>query len=289
MLDDMEVFERVVREGGFTPAARALGIAKATASARVARLEERLGVRLLHRTTRVVRPTDLGLAYARRCAAILADVREAELAVAAAVPRPHGVLRVTCPRLFGTAFLTPVVAEYCRLHPEVGLELSLTERQVDLVDEGYDLAIRLGPLQDSALVARKLGAAALVAVASPSVARDHPDAAEAPWVAVGVSRSVRVGPRSVRARIAVDSLEMARDLAVAGLGIAQVPRFLCHAQLGAGQLVEPWPDLAVAGFGIHAVYPPHRQLSARVRAFLELLDGLARDAPWGPPGSADKI
>ncbi|MBX2802516.1 MAG: LysR family transcriptional regulator [Myxococcales bacterium] len=282
-LDDMMLFERVVDLRSFTEAARQLGVSKATVSTRVAKLEARLGVRLLHRTTRSVQPTDLGVAYAERCRTILAEVREADASVSALAPEPHGVLRISCPRLFGIAFLTPLVTRWLADHPHVQLELALTERRVDLVEEGFDLAIRIGALSDSGLVARRLGQAGSVVVGCPAVCPSPLE--RLTWIGVG-RRSVEivVDGRAVElcARVAVDSLEMARDLAIAGTGVALLPRFVCLEALNTGALVELWPAEQLPRWPIHAVFPTRRQLSARVRTFLDLLVQLAVAAPWDP-------
>ncbi|TNE85998.1 MAG: LysR family transcriptional regulator [Deltaproteobacteria bacterium] len=267
-LDDMRVFERVASLRSFTEAAAELGLSKAAVSTRVRRLESRLGVRLLQRTTRTVRATEARADYAQHCRRILADLREAELAVAAAAARPHGLLRVTCPRLFGTLFLAPVLVEYLRTHPEVRVDVVHTERRVDLVEEGFDLGIRVGPLAPSTLVARKLGEARSVQVAAPTGDRDP----------------LTVGPRRSEERACVDSLEMARDLAIAGLGAAWLPRFLCREALAAGTLVVL--DDSGSAYPIYAVFPERRLLSERVRRFVDLLVEHARDAPWMHDGVA---
>lgn len=279
---DHTIFERVARLRSFTRAADELGISRATASQRVATLEERLGVQLLHRTTRVVRPTPLGAAFAERCAAILAELKEAELAVTAAAPVPHGVLRLSCPRLFGAAFLPPLLTTYRRAFPQVDIELALTERHVDLVEEGFDLAIRLGPLPDSSLRARRLGEARLALFASPRRQVSEPDRIE--WIAIGPSRRTTLptlaGPMRIQGTIAVDSLEMARDLAAAGLGVTMLPAFLADDLVREGRLHEVLPQIELPALPISAVFPAQRQLSARVRQFLDLLVDWADDPPW---------
>jgi len=291
-LDDMAVFERVADSLSFTQAATELGMSKAAVSARVARLEERLGVRLLHRTTRKVRATDSGRAYAERCRVILSDAREADQAVAAQAFEPRGVLRITCPRLFGTAFLTPVLSEYFSTYDHVSVEVVLTERAVDLVEEGFDLAIRIGSLADSSLIARRLGEVPSALVASSEYAYvvrsrvDHADDLHRlDWIGVGRrTGQLQVGEVSVQTsgRVAVDSLEMARDLAVEGLGAVVLPRFVCQDQLLDGRLVEVWDPAELPRYPIYAVYPTQRHLSARVRSFLDLLVERTRvSPPWG--------
>lgn len=261
-LEDMLLFERVAHHRSFTRAARELGRSKASVSARVGALEARLGVRLLQRTTRSVALTDAGRIYADRCRQVLVDAREADLAVASAAPVPHGVLRLSCPRLFGTAFLTPILARFLHEHPQVQAEVHLSERFVDLIEEGFDLGIRVGRLPPGSLVARKLGAASSVRVRAPGSAPG----------------TVGIGPHQPQNRASVDSLEMARDLAIAGLGEVLLPRFVCSQAIEDGLLEvvgEPGPQ-----FPIHVVYPERRLISARVRAFVDLLVERTRDEPW---------
>ena len=167
-LNEMAVFESVVRAGSFTSAARALGVSKSSVGAQIARLERRLGARLLLRTTRRMRLTDIGAEYHRRCARIVAEAAEADHTAADSRLVPQGTLRVTAAYLFGDAFLAPIVSEYLARYPDVDVDVMLAERLVDLIEEGFDLAIRIGPLEDSTLTARSLGAAQMIYCASPA-------------------------------------------------------------------------------------------------------------------------
>src|SRR3954467_14981423 len=172
-LNEIAIFARVVREQSFTKAARALGLPKSTVSERVSRLEERLGVRLLERTTRHVRPTPAGAAYYERAARVVAEIEEANAAITDIHHSPKGLLRVGSPLLFGHAFLGDFVAEFLVRHPEVEVELIVGDRRFDVVEEGLDLAIHVvGPIEVS-LVARKLGSADKLCVASPTYLTQH--------------------------------------------------------------------------------------------------------------------
>ncbi|MFY1830695.1 LysR family transcriptional regulator, partial [Myxococcus fulvus] len=170
---DMLLFVSVVRAESFTRAAHQLGITKQSVSERIRNLEERLGVRLLERTTRRLRVTGAGATYYERCAAIAAQIEEANSEVRQRQLEPTGLLRVSTPMLYGRRYLTPVVAKYLALHPQARVELVLADRRVDLVEEGFDVALHIGPLDDSSLVARKLGEGAVRYVASPRFLAKH--------------------------------------------------------------------------------------------------------------------
>ena len=294
-LNEMAVFERVVRAGSFTGAARAMGVSKSSVSAQIARLESRLGARLLHRTTRRLGLTDVGAAYHQRCSRIVAEAQEADQAAGDARLAPHGTLRLTAPYLFGNAFLSPVVADYLRRYPEVGVDLMLAERLVDLIEEGLDLAIRIGPLEDSTLTARGLGAAQMIYCASPAYlgARGAPKAPDElgdhECIIVGNAASAKwpfASPRgplfaAVKGRLTINSLIMGRDAALAGHGIAYLPGFLCADQLSEGSLLPVLGDWLPAPYPISAIYPSQRHLSAKVRCFLDLLiERTTPSPPW---------
>jgi len=290
-LDDLAIFEAVVRLGSFTAAASELQLAKSTVSTRVSRLEESLGVRLLQRSTRSVRPTEEGARFRVHCARVVAEARAAVDSLHGVADEPVGTLRVTCPRLFAYAFLQPVVAEYLRRHPRADVQLHLAERPADLIADGFDLALRIGVPEDSSLVVRRLGAAPMVFVASPAyLAGRTPtvDTLDAHDV-IGVSRGgpvawpvadgdeIRVVP--LRPRLQVNSLVVARDAALGGLGVAFLPRFQVRDDLASGGLVEVLAGSAPAPMPVCALYPSRRLLSPRVRVFLDLLIEATRAAP----------
>ena len=298
MLDPqaLVIYERVVREGSFTAAAKALGLGKSTVSERVSKLEEDLGVRLLQRTTRSLRPTTDGAAFYERCQRVVSELRDAESALHR-TGEPRGRLRLTCPRLFAYAFLGPVMQQMLERYPQVDIDLVLAERPVDLVEEGFDLALRIGRLPDTSLIVRKLGAAPMLYVASPSYLDDrgrpqHPRDLDAhQLLVVGRDGPVqwpfledgRIVPRSVHARVAVNSLVVARDLAMSGVGIAFLPAFQCAEALMRGLLEPVLTDAVPPPMPVNALYPSNRHLSPRVRAFLDLLIDQTRSTPpWEP-------
>ena len=278
---DMLLFAAVVREGSFTRAAAHLGITKQTVSERLAKLEERLGVRLLERTTRRLRVTDVAVAYYERCAAIAAQIDEANSEVQERQAEPVGLLRVSAPVLYGRRFLAPVVADYLGRYPKARVEIVLADRRVNLIEEVLDLAIRVGALDDSSLTARKLGEGHVYCVASPRYLATHgvPNARALQtarcigtrpfetWVAAGVSSKIEPV-------LVVNDLEVACDAAIAGIGLARLPALVCREAVRDGRLrILFGPEPAILRT-VYVVYPSRRHLPAKVRIFIEALASL---------------
>ncbi|MFE8596845.1 LysR family transcriptional regulator [Archangium violaceum] len=283
-LNELLVFAKVVQAGSFTVAARGLRMPKSTVSRKVSELEERVGAQLLQRTTRKLRLTDVGQAYYEHCARIVAEAEQAELAVTRMQSAPHGLLRVTAPLTF--SFLGPIVAEFLKRYPEVQVELVCTDRSVDLMQEGFDLAVRAGRLADSSLIARKLGNVERVVVAAPSYLQER-GVPKSPkdlerhdclvfgagmegnaWTLHSGNKSVQV---SVRARLVVNEPDMLRAVAVAGAGIALLPTQPSDTDLTLGRLRRLLPDWSSSGAPVHAVYPSTRHHSPKVMAFVDFL------------------
>ena len=294
-LNEIAIFARVVREESFTKAARALGLPKSTVSERVSRLEERLGVKLLERTTRHVRPTAAGAAYYERAARVVAEIEEANAAVTDIHRSPKGLVRIGSPLLFGHAFLGDFIAEFLVTHPEVEVELIVADRRFDVVEEGLDLAIHvLGPIEPS-LVARKIGSAERMCVARPSylAEREPPKTPadllkhsclvssndrRATWEFSKEGRSESI---VVQGRYSVNSVQLALSAALRGAGIAVLPAFFCAEALRAGHLAPVLEEWSLGRSAIHVVYPGSRHLSARVRLFIDsLIDRFTRLPPW---------
>ncbi len=280
---DMILFAAVVREGSFTKAARRLGITKQTTSERIGKLEARLGVRLLERTTRSVRVTEPGATYYERCTAIATQIEEANAEVQQRHAEPVGLLRVSAPVLYGRRFLAPVIADFLGRHPKVRIEVVLADRRIDLVEEGFDLAIRIGTLDDSSLVARKLGEGHVYYVASPDYLAKHgmprPEDLRSSrcvgvrpfetWEASGVTSKIEP-------MLVVNDLEVACDAAVAGVGIARLPAIVCREAVATGRLrVLFGPEPAMLR-SVYAVYPSRRHLPAKVRLFVDALAALVK-------------
>lgn len=284
---DMLLFVAVVREGSFTGAARSLGVTKQTASERIARLEERLGVRLLERTTRRLRPTDAGGRYYERCSAIAAQIDEANREVQQQQLAPTGLLRLSAPVLYGRRYLGPVVADYLRRYPAARVDLVLADRRVNLVEEGFDLAIRIGDLDDSSLAARKLGEGHVYYVASPALLAEL-----GPVTPQALRRARCIGIRSaetwahggaqwkVEPALVVNDLEVACEAAVAGVGVARLPALVCREAVEAGRLrVLLGPEAALLR-PVYAVFPSRRSVPVKVRVFVDALAALV--APMRP-------
>jgi DNA-binding transcriptional LysR family regulator len=274
--EDMLLFARVVSEGSFTKAALSLGIAKQSVSHRISKLEEALGVRLLERTTRSLRTTNTGAAYYERCLSISTQVEEANREARDRQAEPHGTLRVSAPYLFGRRFLAPIITKYLKRYPSVSVEIALGDGRVNLVQQGFDLAIRTGQLEDSTLSARALGRVRLSPCASPSFLEKHPvhtfAKLDEAWCIGRPGETWDVGGvrRKIEARLVLNDLELAAEAARAGLGIARLPSLLTTTHLRNGSLVELWPEHAQYT-SVHAIFPSRQFLSAKVRVFLDLL------------------
>lgn len=305
-LNEILVFTRVVQAGTFTKGAALLGMPKSSVSRKISDLEDRIGARLLQRTTRNLGLTDVGRIYYERCARIIAELEEADQAVDRMRAAPCGVLRVTAPLSF--AMLGPIVAAFLNRYPEVKVELVCTERVVDLVNEGFDVAIRAGELDDSTMVARRLGVIERVLIAAPAylkkkgTPRTPAELSEHACITFGAGPSPEVwtlhsGDKKAEVRVAprltVNDFEMMREAARSGIGIAWIPKFVCRDELSGGELRQLLPDWCSSATPVHAVYPTTRHLSPKVLAFLEMvraqlsLSEPAVGPPVGPPVGPD--
>ncbi len=295
-LAGIPAFEGVVAAGSFAGAARALGLSVAAVSKQVRALEDRLGVRLLHRTTRQVRLTDAGERFHERCQRILADLEEAEREVAAGQATPRGRIRVSAPMSFGERHLGSLVSGFLEQHPDVEIDLVLDDRFVDLLAEGFDVAVRIAELHDSSLVARRLCPSRRVLCASPRYLAQHgapgtPDDLAAhrcigyAYMASGCDWPfrVRAGRRLVRVRgpVMSNNGDVLRALAIAGCGIALLPTFLVAGDLKAGLLREVLPDRLDGDPALWVLHPSRRHVPLAVRAFVDFLVArFAGAAPW---------
>ncbi len=285
-LEAMRVFAQVVTHGGFSAAAREIGMSRSAVSKHVMDLEAVLGVQLLHRTTRQTSTTDAGLAYFERCKAILAEIDEAELSVSNAQQVPRGQLRINAPMTFGTMHLGSAIADFMRRYADVQVYLVLDDRFVDPIAEGFDITIRIAALEDSSLIARRIMPARRVLCASPGYLRERgapktPDdlrlhyclhygnlATGAQWKLVGPDGDHWV---PVKAVLCANNGEVLRDAALRGLGIALLPVFIVGKELEEGRLVAVMADYEPPPVAVYALYPPSRYLSAKVRVFLDFL------------------
>lgn len=283
----LETFVRVVDRGGFSAAAQDLRISRAMVSRHVQELEARLGARLLHRTTRRVSLTEAGQVYYDRSAHLLADLASADSEVGELHTRPRGLLRINGPVVFGAMHLSAAVADYMAAFPEVKIELTLNDRTVDLVEEGFDLAIRIGRLADSSLIARRLAPCRLVIVASPDylarrgTPQEPGDLTKHDCIRYMYGEGGDVwhfqGPDGklavrVQGQLRTNNGDAMRIAASRGMGIAVIPSFIVSEELGNGVLVpllKGWG--AAEEIALHAVYPPGRNPSAKLRSFIDFL------------------
>ena len=271
-------FNLVARHGGFGRAARAAGRPKATLSRRVAELESALEVRLFERGARVLKLTEEGRALHERTSTLLTELDETAAAIVSGGARPRGTLRISAPLLFSQIAMGKLAAGFGMKHPEIRLEVTTEDRPVDMVEEGYDLVIRVNPQPDERLVGRAFLRDRLVAVASPELRRPAKSLA-VPSVARGANdrdTSWDLTIEGRRARLAVEpvlrlsSLVMVRDAVRVGIGVARLPISLVSHDLAAGRLVC-WGDVVGPGTALWALYPSRRLLSTRVSAFLDFL------------------
>lgn len=284
-LRSMQVFRRVVEAGSFVAAARRMNLSPAMASKHVMHLEHHLNARLLNRTTRRLSLTEAGRAYYDRCAQALAELEEAEDAIGATRSTPRGTLRVNSLLSFGMRHVAPLIADYTARHPQVVVELSLNDRLVDLVEDGYDLAIRgtTGEARATSLIAREIAKLELVACAAPSYLARHgmpaapADLANHNCLLFLPQREWSFGRGTAPERIAVsgnlisDNLDALRSAALSGMGVAYLGTDIIGDDLRDGRLQRVLPDMATPQLSVSAVYPSRRYLSAKVRSFIDFL------------------
>lgn len=292
-IDLFRIFTRVVECASFTRAADTLGLPRSSVSAAVIDLEARVGARLLHRTTRKVSPTQDGAAFYERCLRLLADVEETEGLFRQTSVGPNGTLRIDVPSRIGRRIIAPALPEFLARYPQLDIELRVTDRVVNLIEESVDCVLRVGPLSDSSLIARKIGDLPLINVASSGYLSDHgtpatPDelgehlvvnyaspstgrVVEWEWIEDGEMHA-----RPMRSRVTVNSAEAYIACCLAGLGLIQIPAYDVKAHLAAGELVEVMPAHRAAPMPMTLVYPHRQHLSRRLQVFADWLEQLLK-------------
>ncbi|MEO1198150.1 MAG: LysR family transcriptional regulator [Pseudomonadota bacterium] len=295
-LDAMRALVKVVALGSLAEAARQLSVTRSAVSKGVKELEAELGARLLDRTTRRVSPTEAGLAYYERCVDILARIEETERQVTQLHEEPRGVLKVNAPMSFGTMHLGHAIAAFMDIYPEVRVELMLTDRFVDPIEEGFDVTIRIAQLEDSSLIARKLSPALRALAASPDYL-DREGRPQAPsdlmqhsclnfghtttrqrWTLERDGKPITI---PINSTFCANNGEVLRDAALAGRGITLLPTFLIGRDIAAGRLEPILPDFPPTELGIFALYAPNRFLAAKVRVFIDFLkDRFGASPEW---------
>jgi DNA-binding transcriptional LysR family regulator len=295
-MKDISVFVHVAEAKSFTAASERIGLSRSAVGKSIVRLEDRLGVRLLQRTTRSVSLTGEGAAFLERCVRLLADLDEAEMAMLSHSQAPRGRLRLDLPVSFGRLHVLPILSRFMHKWSEISVSASFNDRYVDLIDEGVDLAIRIGGSEDGRLMSRLLAPHRLVTCAAPSyftsraVPQTIDELADHSCLAFvhggrpvewrfnenGMGRSVTIG-----GRFAATNAEALRDATLAGYGIARLATFLISDDLRAGRLVPVLEHVDADGPPIRAVYPSSRHLSPKVRTFIdELIDAWRPEPPW---------
>ncbi|WMT76410.1 LysR family transcriptional regulator [Bradyrhizobium sp. Ash2021] len=295
-LTSMKAFVTTADAGSFSEAARRLAMSPSMVTKHVEALEHRLGVQLLHRSTRRLVLTEAGAEYRDRCRNVLAEVDEIEASASADRLEPRGLLRINVPVSFGVRHIAPLLPNYARLYPAITVELGLNNRLVDLVEEGWDIAVRFGSPASSALIARRLGVSRMVVCAAPEYLAAHGSprtvadlaqhnclrhapagiATALPWQFQGPYGSVA---QHVCGNLLVSDPTVLHTAALAGQGILFEPTFLVGEDLAKGRLVEIVLDQTPLSIPIHALWSPGRRLSSKVRSFVDLLAEHMRPVP----------
>ncbi|MES3000919.1 MAG: LysR family transcriptional regulator [Pseudomonadota bacterium] len=292
---EMKVFSTVVDAGSFVAAADQLGMSKAAVSRHVSELESRLGVRLLQRTTRRLSLTEEGQVFLARSRELLAAVQEAESEITARKSDAVGLLRVSAPLTFGILHLAPLWGQFRARHPQVSFDVMLSDRTVDLVEEGFDLAVRVATLPSSTLISRRLASTRIVACASPAYLRKrgkpkHPDDLKShdviaytywsggdEWTFDGPDGATAVATRPC---MRTNNGDTCRAAALAGQGIVLQPTFLIGGDLAQGKLVEVLPQYSAGELGIYAIYPSRKHLPPKTRLLVDFLATAFAKPPW---------
>lgn len=292
-IDLFRIFARVVDSSSFTRAADTLGLPRSSVSAAVQELEARVGARLLHRTTRKVSPTQDGAAFYDRCLRVIADVEETENLFRQTAALPSGRLRVDVPGRIGRLIVAPALPDFLEAYPQIDIELGVTDRAVDLIEESVDCALRVGPLADSGMIARPIGKLPLINVASPAYLKQYgvpqtmrdlanhravnyasPSTGRVEdweWLDEDTLRSM-----TLPGRVTVNSAEAYIACCLAGLGLIQIPAYDVKHHLAAGELVEVLPHHRANPMPMTLIYPHRQHLSRRLQVFANWLETLLK-------------
>lgn len=292
---ELAAFVAVVDAGSFIGAVETLRMSKAAVSRYVDALEQRIGVRLLHRTTRRLSLTEDGRLFYQRAREILAAMDDAEAEISSRTQSPSGLVRINVPLSFGMSHLAPLWGDFLDAYPRIDLDVTLNDRVVDLVDEGYDLAIRISSLPDSSLVCRKLASTELIVCAAPAYLAAHPEPRHPHDLAAhrvlsyahfsGRDEWRFTGPdgevvAKTRARVYSNNGDTCRAIALRGGGIILQPSFMIAEDLKAGRLVRLMPAFRAVALGVYAVYPSRKQLPLKVRCLIDYLSGAFEQPQW---------
>jgi len=293
-LKSMTTFVAVVNGGGFSTAADKLGLSRAQVSKSVMQLEEYLGTTLLNRTTRRINLTETGRIYYERCKSILQEIDETENIAGEQTVKPHGTLTISAPTSFGILHLSEAIPEYIKKYPHVQISLSLADRLIDVVTEGFDLVIRIAELEDSSLIARKIAPCKRIFCASPDYLKQNGnpkvpqdlaihqclvysnELRSDAWVLHGPNGTETV---KVNGPVCADNGDILKNAAISGLGITLLPTFIVGPHLCDGKLQQVLPDYCPPEISIYAVFPTRRYLSAKVRTFVDFISKYFGETP----------
>ena len=298
--EELQAFVHIVEAATMTSAAERLGVAKSAVSRRLSELEEHLGVELFHRTTRKLVLTESGQGFYTRCIQILDDLEEAEHAVTQAHQELSGQLRVAAPLSFGLMHLGPAIIEFQKLHPKLNFDIDFNDRQIDLIQEGFDVGIRIADLKDSSLISRKLARVSVVICASPDYIKKHgaPNTPEELINHPCFTYSNLTNPdqwtfidkQGEETMIKVSKLmqsnngKFLQSAAIEGLGILRQPTFIAYEAITKGELIPILQDYSITEVNAYAIYPPTRHLSQRVRRFIDFLVERFSGTPYWEQG-----
>lgn len=293
--ESIRAFTQVVNAGGFAAAAREMGLSRSQVNKLVIALENELGVQLLHRSTRVVTPTETGLAFHERCVEILASLEEAERSITQMQEQPRGRLKVNAPMTFGTMHLAPALADFLVQYPDLQMQLTLNDRLIDPIEEGFDVTVRIAqPTESASLIVHPLTTAPRVVCAAPSYLEQygtpvHPDdlrqhsclhygqlAVDAEWTLIGLDGEHTIAVNGVWCS---NNGEVLKDAAVRGLGITLLPTFIVRQELQQGTLQIVLPDYHPPELSVSVIYPVNRHLSTKVRLLVNFLQERFSEQP----------
>lgn len=291
------VFLEVVKNQSFAAAARKLGMTGPALSKQVQSLEDQLGVRLLNRTTRQVSLTEEGALYSERARKALEDLDEAEKQIQELKSCPTGLLKINAPMSFGKRYLTSPIAAFAKQYPDVKMEVDFDDRKVDVIGEGYDVVVRIGALEDSSLISRKLATCPIILCASADFIKTHgmpksPDKLmDLPAIIFNKHGNVsgwqyedskgKINSVSLKQQFSANNAEMMLEACLQGVGIALIPIFAASTYLKSGQLIEIFPQYKTSpARGIYAIFPQNRHLSTKVRLFVDWLTQCSKAFPW---------
>lgn len=300
LLADMAIFAAVVEQNSFSQAADVLKMSKSNVSRRIASLETRLDIKLMHRTTRKLDLTESGRVYYEHCSRLVSEARDADYAIKVMHSTPSGILNISVPETLGRTYILPLIPQFLKLYPDIRLNLTITSRKVDLSEERCDVAVRKGTIDDESLCAIPLGSSTQYFYASPeylsrAVVLDHP--ADLPNheflssvivygpIDLKLNRGKEQLDVRVTPRLSVKDHEALLSMTLDGLGVALLPAWMTHKQVRAGDLVRLLPEFCGPTIDFNVVFLPHRGMAPNLRAFVDFLkDSFRKNRPWDLQG-----